>query len=1203
MSLQFVLGKSGSGKTHILYEELIRQSIAHPERQYLLLVPEQFTLQTQKDLVMLHPGHGIMNIDILSFERLAYRVFDELGVEPGVILDDLGKSMLLKKVAAAHMRDLSVYGRHVSRMGFTEQMKSTLSEFYQYRLHPEQLDQLVESAEGNPLLACKLKDITLLFRAFEEAMEEGSITAEELLEVLSRSLSRSKLIRESTIVMDGYTGFTPVQYEVICGFLQYAPKVVVTVTVDPKADPYRQAGSHDLFYMSRNTIAKLSELAVMAGTGRDQDVLLDGEPVHRFTDQPELAHLEANLFRYPVKPYVADPARGMRDCVRAGRSSGEIESGNGCQDGCAGKGDDSLQFFAASDKKGEMAFVCREILRLVREEGYRYRDVAVLTKDMAGFAAEAEASFEAAGIPVFMDNKRSMLSNPLVEWIRSCLEVIRQDFSYESVFRYAKCGFSSVSPDELFALENYVIALGIRGASKWEKKWDRTYRGEEMINLERINAVREELAAPLLALRPVLKDKELTCAEKIDALAAWLTEADGAGQLFQMGELMEAEGNSRLAREYAQIPEKISELFERIKALMGQENLTLDELIQVLDTGYEEIRIGTIPPCIDRVTMGDLERTRLNHVRAVFLVGFNEGILPAAGGHSGLLTEYDRELLKEMGAELAPTAKEQGFIEKFYLYLALTKASEKLYLCWSETGEDGKAARPSAYLGTLKRLFPEKKIRRQERQTEAQEESCWESVVNRESGLKLIASGLSESREQEVSEAWKEVYSYFWGREQERSEIRQMLKATFGVYREELIGKAVGRLLYGQQIYGSVSRLEAQAACAYRQFLTYGLRLSKRQEYEFAAVDMGNLFHQSLEICFTKLNEAGLSVAEISDEQRKTLVSDSVQEVAATYGNTILGSSARNRYLTSRIERITDRTLWAVGEQTRRGEMVPTEFEMSFSGREDEELRLQLDDETTMNLRGRIDRVDTFEDDASVYVRILDYKSGMESFDLNRIYHGLQLQLVVYLGAVMERERKLHPDKVIEPAGVFYFHINDPVIDSDQAMSREAAERQILEKLKLDGLVLSEERAIRLQDKEFTGKSAVIPVTEKDGVIQLEKSRTAGRQQFAQLTEHVKAKMLEFGKDIVDGRVPVNPYRLKGRSACDYCEFSTVCGFDTRLPGCRYRQLKVMEDKTVWEKMVGSADECGDEGRENAGRAEVRAEQNGGGTDGNEMDS
>lgn len=1144
MSLQFVLGRSGSGKTHILYEELIRQSITHPERQYLLLVPEQFTLETQKDLVMLHPGHGIMNIDILSFERLAYRVFDELGVDPGVILDDLGKSMLLKKVAAAHMKELSVYGGHVSRMGFTEQMKSTLSEFYQYRLHPEQLDQLVETAKDNPLLACKLQDITILFRAFEEAMEQGSITAEELLEVLSRSLSRSKLIRESTIVMDGYTGFTPVQYEVIRGFLQYAPKVVVTVTIDPKADPYRQVGSHDLFYMSRSTIAKLSELAVMAGTGRDQDVLLEGEPVYRFKSCPELAHLEANLFRYPVRPYAVG-SRGERA---------------------------PLQFFSASDKKGEIAFVCREILRLVRDENYRYRDIAVLTKDMAGFAAEAEAAFDAAGIPVFMDNKRSMLSNPLVEWIRSCLEVIRQDFSYESVFRYAKCGFSSIPTDELFALENYVIALGIRGASKWSKTWDRTYRGEEMINLDRINAVREELAAPLLALRPVLKDKELPCEAKIDALAAWLAEVDGAGQLQAMGARMEADGDLRLVREYAQIPEKINELFERIKGLMGQENLTLEELIQVLDTGFEEIRIGTIPPCIDRVTMGDLERTRLNHVRAVFLVGLNEGIIPAVGGHGGLLTEYDRECLKDLGAELAPTAKEQGFIEKFYLYLALTKASERLYLSWSETGDDGKAARPSAYVGALQRLFPDLPIRREERSAGAHEADCWETVVDRQSGLKLIASGLCESREQEVSDAWKEVYGYFWENEKDRSEIRRMLKAAFGEYREEQIGKAVSRLLYGEQIYGSISRLETQAACAYRQFLTYGLHLSKRQEYEFAAVDMGNLFHQSLEICFARLNEAGLSVAEISDEQRKTLVSDCVQEVAATYGNTILGSSARNRYLTSRIERITDRTLWAVSEQTRRGEMVPTEFEMSFSGREDEDLRLQLDEETTMNLRGRIDRVDVYEDDASVYVRILDYKSGMENFDLNRIYHGLQLQLVVYLGAVMERERKLHPDKVIEPAGVFYFHINDPVIDSDQALSREAAERQILEKLKLDGLVLAEERAIRLQDKEFTGKSAVIPVSEKDGVIQLEKSRTAGRQQFAALTEHVKQKMTEFGKGIVDGKIPVNPYRLKGRCACDYCEFSSVCGFDTRLPGCRYRQLRVMDDKAVWEKMGGDAD-------------------------------
>ena len=1160
MSLQFVLGKSGSGKTHILYEELIRQSISHPERRYILMVPEQFTLQTQKDLVMLHPGHGIMNIDILSFERLAYQVFDELGVDPGVVLDDLGKSMLLKKVAAAHVKELSVYGRHVSRMGFTEQMKSTLSEFYQYRLHPEQLEHLAEAAKENPLLSCKLQDIMVLFRAFEEAMEQGSITAEELLEVLSRSLSRSKLIGMSTIVMDGYTGFTPVQYEVIRGFLQYAPKVVVTATIDPMEEPYRQRGNHDLFSMSRTTIAKLQELAVQVGAARDEDVLLCASPVYRFRDVPKLSHLEANLFRYPAKVYCD---KGTAQCGETVLSS-QTPS-------------DPLTFYAARDRRGEMEYVCREILHLVRDEHYRYREIAILTKDMADFAAEAESVFEAAGIPYFMDNKRSMLVNPLVEWIRSCLEVIRQDFSYESVFRYAKCGFSPLQEEDLFALENYVIALGIRGASKWSRSWERTYRGEELLNLDRINEARETLIAPLMKLRPILKDREISGEEKIDALTQWIEETGAREKLAQMGHRMEEESIFRLSREYAQIPAKIDELFVRIKALMGQEKLTLEELSEVLDTGFEEIRIGTIPPCIDRVTMGDLERTRLNHVRAVFLVGFNEGIIPAVGSHGGLLTESDRERLKELGAELAPTAKEQGFIEKFYLYLALTKASERLYLCWSETGDDGKALRPSAYLGTLIRLFPDQTVCREETEIEADNEGCWESVVNRESGMKLIASGLALSREQELSDEWKEVYGYFRAQENEREEIARLLDATFGGFKQEQIRKAVSRQLYGQQIYGSVSRLEAQAACAYRQFLTYGLRLSRRQEYEFAAVDMGNLFHQSLEICFARLRDEGLNVGEITEEYRKKLVSESVGEVAASYGNTILASSARNKYLTERIERITDRTLWAVGEQTRRGEMVPTEFEMSFSGREDEALRLKLDDEVTMNLRGRIDRVDVYEDETSVYVRILDYKSGMESFDLNRIYHGLQLQLVVYLGAVLERERKIHPDKAIEPAGVFYFHINDPVIDSDRMLDRDMADQQILEKLKLDGMVLADEKAIRLQDREFTGKSSVIPVAEKDGVIRMEKSKAAGRQQFAWLTEHVKEKMTEFGKGIVDGNIPVNPYRLKGRSACDYCDFSAVCGFDTRLPGCRYRQLKVMDDKTVWERIDKEGEADGDQ--------------------------
>ena len=1166
MSLQFIFGSSGSGKTHCLYEELIRQSMAHPERNYIVLVPEQSTLQTQKELVMLHPGHGMMNIDILSFERLAYRVFEELGVNPGVILDDLGKSMLLKKVAVEHLKELSVYGRQVSKNGFTEQMKSTLSEFYQYRMHPEQLSHLVEAAEDTPLLSSKLKDITMIFRAFEKAMDKDSITAEELLEVLAVNLSRSALIRGSTIVMDGYTGFTPVQYEVIAGLLQYAPKVTVTVTIDPEENPYGRRGSDDLFFMSRNTVTRLQELADLNGVARERDIMISGKPVHRFEQNPELSHLEQRLFRYPVVGY----ENKVGDSQKTGVSGGAQEINNIEKSGSA------LCLYAAEGKGGELDYVCREILRLVRDENYRYRDIAVLTKDMAGFASRAEQKFAAAGIPCFMDDTRSMLSNPLVELIRAALEVLKKDFSYESVFRYAKAGFGPLCERTLFALENYVIALGIRGASAWGKRWERTYRGEDLINLKEINEAREALGGPLLELRTVLKQKEATCEEKINALASWLVTMDGMGKLLAMGERLEMEGELRLAREYAQIPEHIVELFERIKGLLGKEVLSLDELSEILDTGFEEIRIGSIPPCIDRVTMGDLERTRLTGVKALFLVGFNEGIIPAAEGRNGLLTEFDREQLKALGAELAPTAKEQGFIEKFYLYLALTKASERLYLCWSEKGDDGKAARPSAYLSIIRKLFPEAVICREEREPGAHEEDCWTRVTGRDSGMDLIAAGLSECREQVPSDAWKEVYRCFWENESERTCMVRLLDASFGGYREEKISKAVTGALYGNNISGSVSRLEKYAACAYAQFLNYGLRLSKRQEYEFAAVDMGNLFHQALEISFARLTAEGKTVADLSDEQRKSLVSACVQEIAGNYGNTILGSSARNRYLTERIERITDRTLWAIGEQTKRGEMIPVEFELDFSGRQDPALKLPLDEEMTMELKGRIDRVDVYEDDASVYVRILDYKSGSESFDLNRIYHGLQLQLVVYLGAVLDREQRRYPDKKVEPAGVFYFHIGDPVIDSDQPLTAEAAQSRILEKMKLDGLVLAEEKAIRLQDCEFTGKSKVIPVTEKEGVIAFDKSSVAGRKQFEQLSVHVREKMLEFGRGIADGEIPVNPYQLKQRCACDYCEFSSVYGFDTRIPGYRYRRMRTFDDGQIWEEMSRYTSEGGE---------------------------
>ena len=406
MALQFVFGGSGSGKTRYLYEQAIRLSLEQPDRRFLVVVPEQFTMQAQKEIIRLHPRHGIMNIDVLSFKRLAYRVFDELAVKMPVVLDDMGKSMVLRRVSGRKKSGLGLYGSHLGQAGFINQLKSQISELCQYGITPQDLEQLQGETE-NPLLKQKLGDLGLIFQEFKDYIADHYITAEEILDILCRELPRSEMLKNSVIFLDGYTGFTPVQYRIVELFITHALDVVCAVTVDYRADPYRESGIQNLFYMSKHTVCRLAAMAKAGGVELKEDVILDRRPAWRFAQSPALDFLEQNLYRY---------------------------------NGRAWKGEqDQVKLFCGQTPEEEVRYVKSRIESLVREQGLRYRDMAVVTGDLAAYGREITRQFDQAGIPFFMDDKKSILENPMVELIRAVLEAVR-DFSYENVFRYLKTG-------------------------------------------------------------------------------------------------------------------------------------------------------------------------------------------------------------------------------------------------------------------------------------------------------------------------------------------------------------------------------------------------------------------------------------------------------------------------------------------------------------------------------------------------------------------------------------------------------------------------------------------------------------------------------------------------------------------------------------------------------------------------------------------
>lgn len=1130
MALSLITGGAGSGKTEYIYQKIIAQSIREPESRFFVIVPEQATMQAQKDIIRLHPQHGTMNIDVVSFERLAYRIFSELSIPQPEILDDTGKNMVIRKLAGEKRKELTMFSSHLGQAGFIDEVKSILSEFYQYGVTPEILCEQMEKDGITNILNHKLKDMDIIYRAFRDFTRERYITLEELLDVLCKVAERSELLKDSVIVLDGYTGFTPVQYRLIGLLLTMSREMYVTVTAAAGTleGPENET---DLFDMSRKMAAKLKTLGMEQGVEIREDIELTKRPLYRFQNSPALDYLEQTMFRYPYRPYKGD--------------------------------NDGICLLQAENPTDEVDYIVNKIQQLVKKDGYRYREIAVVCADLSGYAKEINYQFEKNEIPFFMDEKRDVSGNPFIRLIKSVLEIIQRGFDYESMFRYLRTGLVSEETEKLDRLETYVRSMGIRGLERWSMRWEKTFEGGGRLNLEELNTYKEEILAPLTAFKEKAGARGTTVRVITEALTGLLMELQAEKKLAEKSEWFRENGMEKEAREYEEIYGLVMELFERLCELLGEEEISKKEYLEILSAGFQELKVGMIPAGADRVTVGDLERTRLPKIRALFFAGVNEGVVPADKGKGGILTEQERELLKKNSLELAPTAREEGFMQRFYLYLALTKPEERLFLSWTTLSAAGKTMRPSSLIGQMKKRFPKIPVRT------ADEEK--EIAVSLQAAEKAVVRWLQEPERIEEYPRLSELYQWLSKNGGQEEKMEQLARACTYSYQESGIGRAAAKELYGSILNGSVTRMEGYAACAYAHFLSYGLELKKRREYELDLSDMGNLFHRSIDLFFHEVQKRGMDFRTISDKERHALVKTIVEQVSFEYRSTIMKSSARNSYLGRKVERITDRTIRALIHQIQKGDFEPEEFEVDVS------TRIALKDGDALNLRGRIDRLDIFEDSDKVYVKIMDYKSGSTSFDLSLLYHGLQLQLVVYMDAALAMEKKRHPDKEAVPAGIFYYHIDDPVLERPSDMSPENVEAGILKKLRMNGLVNSSLDVIRHMDREIEKESDVIPVALKDGMIQETKSSVAGGDRFEHLSAFVNNSLKTMGEEILDGNTAVNPYKQGQRTACDYCPYHSICGFDLKTSGYGFRRFKNKKAEEIWKEIEAGGEEDGED--------------------------
>ena len=613
------------------------------------------------------------------------------------------------------------------------------------------------------------------------------------------------------------------------------------------------------------------------------------------------------------------------------------------------------------------------------------------------------------------------------------------------------------------------------------------------------------------------------------------------------------------------------ELLEQIMELIGEESMALSEFADILDAGFAEIEVGIIPRSVDRIIVGDIERTRLKPVKYLFFVGVNDGYIPAKSNKGGIISDIDREFLKGSNQELAPSPRDQMYIQKYYLYLNLTKPSQGLFLSYSSMDSQGAAIRPSYLIGMMKKLFPDCETKNTVKNDtlrignllEAKEAFCLL--------LRRYAEGTIRAEERET---FIQLLSLLKRESTDEWLIEHWVENAYKVKSDNRISQATAGLLYGDTILSSISRMEKYASCAYSYFLEYGLSLKERELYGFESKDMGTIFHGVLEHFSGKLMEKQYTWMDFPEEEGKEMVAASMEEVCMEYTDALLYDNALNRYTMKKMEGILQKCVSNISYQLKKGRFVPKEYEVSFHVVENlHDMDVSLSAQDKMRLVGRIDRMDTCEKEDKVFVKIVDYKSGNKSFDLAAFYHGTQLQLVVYMNEALKRAETLHPGKQAVSAAMLYYHVDDPLVEGTSKMSPEMINGKVKEALRMKGIINTDGDILEALDSSKTAKSDCVTLDydSKGGI----KSTTTAytHEQMKLLSDYASYSLKTMGVKIKKGEIPLNPYAGGNMDSCTYCAYKDVCGFDEKIPGYRKRNLDKEKDIDYLELMKEAMEE------------------------------
>lgn len=1104
----------------------------------LLVVPDQFTLEAERELIAHSGAKALMDVEVLSLSRLGYRLLEELGGSKRTFIDKYGRHMILSSIAAEEREKLQVFKGLEEKNSFIELVNNFISEMKQFNCGADELAEIARSVPDGSYTQRKLEDLYLLYSEYEAAIRGKYTDSEDYIDLFLGKISRSELVAGNHIWIYGFDSFAPKALSVIGELMQYAADVNLVLTYDDK----REARDADLFALAETVIRNFENLAER----RSIEVRKRAIPKTYTAERADkIQFIEQELYALPARKY-----------ARGGQSTNPAEGG---ASEAAAAGTDSLTLVAAANLYNEAESAACYVLELVRDFGYRFSDIKVICNDQETRGPILKRVFKEYGIDLVSDTSKDILQSSIVQYITALMDVVVEKYRTDLMIKMLKSGFGDLTNDEITDLENYAIKYKIRGTM-----WKRSFvRGESEYGAEalvRMNAVREKALAFMPDLEAIFEAE--TCGEFISGLYGFLYEKVKLPEkIVDLTVLQTEQGRPDLAEETAQIWGKVIGIFDQMSEIMGEQKFRAAAFRDLFEAGISQVEIGILPPTKDGLMMGTMQRTRTGEMKALVVVGANEGVLPNEKPGSGLFGSDEKNLFKENGIELCKVDDVRFLEERMGIYRNLSKPRERLWISYSLSDAEGGPARPSGVFTKLAGLFGDTPVARDalNRQSDA------ELVGAGPAGLRHLTEALQAACEgRPLAPHWHEALTWF---KQNKPEALEPIRAGIAfTNKQEDLGREMTAALYmgnigntraealepSPELSLSPSRLERYARCPFSHFVQYGLKPEERRIFEIAPREIGDIYHECLMEMSRHLTARGIAITDpaspwmtISREECRTFVEDVIAKKSGTYREGILEAGNEEKYRGRRITDICEKVCWAVIEQVRAGEILRSSFEAPFGrGRRIPPIPVNLGEGRTAYIEGKIDRVDYLPGER---VKIIDYKTGNENFSVAEAEAGYRLQLMLYLEASLERRMK--------PAGVFYFKISEPMVDaSGAAIGPEEISDKIQKSFKLNGVIVDDPNVIRNVAGDFSGISDVVPIRiNKEGLISgTGKDNLLTDEEFESLREKVCEKVTDICKSLAGGGIEIHPMKTAATSACAYCRYKGICRFDTIFEGCSY---------------------------------------------------